>query len=171
VARGLPDAEQRFVDLAALYRSRNMTSRAVALLYKAKQIYPQSYLIAANLGSALAQAERYTEGIVEMDRALSLQPTSTLVLDNIGTYHAKRNDYARALDFWNRSLSIDPRQPRSARPSKQRERICRLSAPQCDERRRLANVAIDLGARGLRARVYSPQRTQRTQRGCGGSNS
>ncbi|MDP9191676.1 MAG: alkaline phosphatase family protein [Acidobacteriota bacterium] len=111
VARKLPAAEQRFVDFAALYRSRNMTSRAVALLYKAKQIYPQSYLIAANLGSALAQAERYTEGIVEMERALSLQPTSTLVLNNIGTYHAKKNDYARALDFWNRSLSIDPRQP------------------------------------------------------------
>jgi predicted AlkP superfamily phosphohydrolase/phosphomutase/Tfp pilus assembly protein PilF len=111
VARGLPNAEQRFVDLAALYRSRNMTTRAVALLYKARQIYPQSYLIAANLGSALAQSERYTEGIVEMERALSLQPSSTLVLNNIGTYHAKRNDYARALDFWNRSLSIDPRQP------------------------------------------------------------
>jgi predicted AlkP superfamily phosphohydrolase/phosphomutase/Tfp pilus assembly protein PilF len=111
VARGLPNAEQRFVDFAALYRSRNMTTRAIALLYKAKKIFPQSYLIAANLGSALAQAERYTEGMIEMERALSLQPSSTLVLNNIGTYHAKRNEYARALDFWNRSLSIDPRQP------------------------------------------------------------
>ena len=111
VARGLPSAEQRFVDFAALYRSGNMTSRAIVLLYKAKQIFPQSYLIAANLGSALAQAERYTEGIMEMERALSLQPSSTLVLNNIGTYHARRNEYARALDFWNRSLSIDPRQP------------------------------------------------------------
>jgi predicted AlkP superfamily phosphohydrolase/phosphomutase/Tfp pilus assembly protein PilF len=111
VQRGLPNAEQRFVDFAALYRSRNMTSRAIALLYKAKQIFTQSYLIAANLGSALAQAERYTEGIIEMERALSLQPSSTLVLNNIGTFHARKNEYARALDFWNRSLSIDPRQP------------------------------------------------------------
>lgn len=112
VARGLPNAEQKFIDFAALYRSRNMTSRAITLLYKGKQILPQSYLIAANLGSALAQADRYTEGISEMERALSLQPSSTLVLNNIGTYHAKKNEYARALDFWNRSLSIDPRQPR-----------------------------------------------------------
>lgn len=111
VQRGLPNAEQWFVDYAALYRSRNMTSRAIALLYKAKQIFPQSYLIAANLGSALAQAERYTEGIAELERALALQPSSTLVLNNIGNYLARRNDYARALDFWNRSLSIDPRQP------------------------------------------------------------
>jgi predicted AlkP superfamily phosphohydrolase/phosphomutase/Tfp pilus assembly protein PilF len=111
VQRGLPNAEQSFVDFAALYRSRNMTSRAIQLLYKGKQIFPQSYLIAANLGSALAQAERYTEGIAEMERALSLQPSSTLVLNNIGIYHARKNDYARALDFWNRSLSIDPRQP------------------------------------------------------------
>jgi predicted AlkP superfamily phosphohydrolase/phosphomutase/Tfp pilus assembly protein PilF len=111
VQRGLPNAEQWFVDFAALYRSGNMTSRAIALLYKGKQIFPQSYLIAANLGSALAQAERYTEGIAELERALTLQPSSTLVLNNIGTYHAKKNEYARALDFWNRSLSIDPRQP------------------------------------------------------------
>jgi predicted AlkP superfamily phosphohydrolase/phosphomutase/Tfp pilus assembly protein PilF len=111
VQRGLPNAEQWFIDYAALYRSRNMTSRAITLLYKGKQVLPQSYLIAANLGSALAQAERYTEGIAEMERALSLQPSSTLVLNNIGTFHARKNDYARALDFWNRSLSIDPRQP------------------------------------------------------------
>jgi tetratricopeptide (TPR) repeat protein len=111
VKRGLPNAEQWFLDFAALYRSRNMTSRAIGILYKGKQIFPQSYLIAANLGSALAQAERYTEGVPELERALSLQPASTLVLNNIGMYHAKKNEYARALDFWNRSLSIDPRQP------------------------------------------------------------
>jgi Tfp pilus assembly protein PilF len=111
VKRGLPNAEQWFLDFAALYRSRNMTSRAIGVLYKGKQIFPQSYLIAANLGSALAQSERYTEGVPELERALTLQPASTLVLNNIGTYHAKKNEYARALDFWNRSLSIDPRQP------------------------------------------------------------
>lgn len=111
VARGLPNAEQWFLDFAALYRSCNMTSRAISLLYKGKQIFPQSYLIAANLGSALAQAERYTEGIAELEHALSLQPSSTLVLNNIGIYLSRRNEYARALDFWNRSLSIDPRQP------------------------------------------------------------
>ncbi len=111
VTRGLPNAEQWFLDFAALYRSRNMASRAITLLYKGKQIFPQSYLIAANLGSALAQAESYTEGIAELERALSLQPSSTLVLNNIGIYLSRKNEYARALDFWNRSLSIDPRQP------------------------------------------------------------
>ncbi|HYI11153.1 MAG TPA: tetratricopeptide repeat protein, partial [Thermoanaerobaculia bacterium] len=112
VARGLPNAEQRFVDFAALYRAGNMTSRAIALLYKAKQIFPQSYLIAANLGSALSQSDRYTEGVAELERALGLKPSSTLALNNIGIYYAKKNDYARALDFWNRSLTIDPRQPK-----------------------------------------------------------
>ncbi|HYK00187.1 MAG TPA: alkaline phosphatase family protein [Thermoanaerobaculia bacterium] len=111
VQRGLPNAEQWFVDFAALYRSRNMSSRAIALLYKGKQVFPQSYLIAANLGSALAQSSRYTEGLPELERALGLQPSSTLVLNNFGTYYARQKDYARALDFWNRSLSIEPRQP------------------------------------------------------------
>lgn len=111
VQRGLPNAEQWFIDFAALYRSRNMTSRAIALLYKGKQVFPQSYAIAANLGSALAQSSRYTEGLPELERALGLNPSSTLVLNNIGTYHARQKDYARALDFWNRSLSIEPRQP------------------------------------------------------------
>jgi len=110
VAKGLPDANQWFVDFAALYRDRDMTSRAIALLYRGKEIFPESYLIAANLGSALAQANRYSEGLPELERALGLQPSSPAVLNNLGTFYAKKNDYARALDFWNRSLSIDPRQ-------------------------------------------------------------
>ncbi|HET7436417.1 MAG TPA: alkaline phosphatase family protein [Thermoanaerobaculia bacterium] len=111
VAKGLPNADRWFVDFAALYRTKDMTSRAIALLYKGKQIFPSSYAIAANLGSALAESERYTEGIPELERALGLQPSSTLALNNLGLYYSKKNDYGRALDFWNRSLTIDPRQP------------------------------------------------------------
>jgi tetratricopeptide (TPR) repeat protein len=87
-----------------------MTSRAIALLYRGKEVFPESYLIAANLGSALAQVNRYSEGLPVLERALGLQPSSPAVLNNLGTFYAKKNDYARALDFWNRSLSIDPRQ-------------------------------------------------------------
>jgi predicted AlkP superfamily phosphohydrolase/phosphomutase/Tfp pilus assembly protein PilF len=111
VTKGLPNADQWFVDFAALYRKGNMTSRAIALLYKGKELFPQSYLIASNLGSALAQAERYTEGLPELERALGLQPSSTTALNNLGALYAKREDYGRALDFWNRSLAINPRQP------------------------------------------------------------
>jgi predicted AlkP superfamily phosphohydrolase/phosphomutase/Tfp pilus assembly protein PilF len=111
VQKGLPNAEQWFIDFAAWYRQHDMPTRAIALLYKGKEVFPNSYLIAANLGSALAASSRYTEGLPELERALSLQPSSTLALDNIGTFYAKRNDFARALDFWNRSLAIDPRQP------------------------------------------------------------
>lgn len=111
VTNGLPNADRWFVDYAALYRERNMPSRAIQLLYKGKEVFPQSYEIAANLGSALAAAERYTEGLPELERALGLQPSSTLALNNIGTFYAKKNDYGRALDFWNRSLAIDPHQP------------------------------------------------------------
>jgi predicted AlkP superfamily phosphohydrolase/phosphomutase/Tfp pilus assembly protein PilF len=112
VQRGLPNPEQWFIDFAALYRSQNMTSRAINLLYKAKQIFPQSHVVAANLGSALAQSKRYTEGLPELERALGLQPSSTLVLNNLGVFYARQEEYARALDFWNRSLAIDPRQPK-----------------------------------------------------------
>ncbi len=113
VKHGLPNGDQWFCDFAALYRERNMTTWAINVLQKGKEIYPQSYLIAANLGSALAQADRFTEGVPELERALGLQPSSTLALNNLGILYAKRNppDYARALDFWNRSLTIDPRQP------------------------------------------------------------
>jgi len=111
VQKGLPDADRWFTDFAAYYREHDMPSRAVQLLYKGKELFPQSYVIAANLGSALASTSRYTDGLPELERALSLQPSSTLALNNIGTYYAKRNDYARALDYWNRSLAIDPRQP------------------------------------------------------------
>ncbi|HVS32512.1 MAG TPA: alkaline phosphatase family protein [Thermoanaerobaculia bacterium] len=111
VGKGLPNPDKWFVDFAALYRANNMTSRAITLLIKGREMFPQSYLIAANLGSALAQADRLTEGLPELERALSLQPSSTLALNNLGTFYAKKDDYGRALDFWNRSLTIDPRQP------------------------------------------------------------
>jgi len=111
MALGLPNAESYFIDFAALYRERNMDSRAIALLYQGKRLFPQSYLIAANLGSALLAAQRYTEGVPELVRALGLQPSSTLALNNLGLFYAKQNDYGRALDFWNRSLSIEPHQP------------------------------------------------------------
>ena len=109
--KGLPNADQWFVDFAALYRSKNLTTRAITLLQKGRELLPESYLIAANLGSALAQADRLTEGLPELERALGLRPSSTLALNNLGIYYAKREDYARALDYWNRSLTIDPRQP------------------------------------------------------------
>lgn len=108
---GLPNAEQYFIDFAALYRQRNMNARAIALLYQGRKLFPQSYLIGANLGSALLAAERYTEGVPELVRALGLQPSSTLALNNLGLFYAKQNDYGRALDYWNRSLSIEPHQP------------------------------------------------------------
>ena len=111
VALGLSNAESYFIDFAALYRQRNMDARAIALLYQGRRLFPQSYLIAANLGSALLAAERYTEGVPELVRALGLQPSSTLALNNLGLFYAKQNDYSRALDFWNRSLSIEPHQP------------------------------------------------------------
>ena len=111
VKRGLPNAEQWFLDFAALYRDRNMTSRAIDVLEKGQELFPQSFLITANLGSALVAASRYTEGVPQLERALGMQPSSTMVLNNLGLFYAKRNDYGRALDYWNRSLSIEPHQP------------------------------------------------------------
>jgi len=111
VAKGLPNAENYFLDFAALDRQQNMPSRAIALLSKGQEMFPQSYLIAANLGSALVSASRYSEGVPELERALGLRPSSTEVLNNLGIYYSKRKDFARALDYWNRSLSIQPHQP------------------------------------------------------------
>ncbi len=111
IALGLPNAETYLIDFAALYRQRNMNARAIALLYQGRRLFPQSYVIAVNLGSALLEAERYTEGVPELVRALGLQPSSTVALNNLGLFYAKQNDYGRALDFWNRSLSVDAHQP------------------------------------------------------------
>src|ERR1041385_8880125 len=69
-----------------------MPSRAIALLYKGKQMFPQSYAISANLGSALGASSRYTEGGPEIERALGLQPSSTEVLNNLGIFYSKKHD-------------------------------------------------------------------------------
>ncbi len=111
VERGLPQPDRWFVDFATLYREKKMPSRAIGLLYKGKELFPQSFLIASNLGATLVSADRYTEGLPELQRALGMQPSSTQVLNNLGIFFASKHDYARALDFWNRSLAIDGHQP------------------------------------------------------------
>jgi Tfp pilus assembly protein PilF len=108
---GVPSPDRYVVDFAAYYRAHNMPTRAINLLLRGKQLFPQSYLIAANLGSALAAGERYTEATLELERALSMQPASTLVLNDLGMIYVKKKDFGRTLDYWNRSLAIDPRQP------------------------------------------------------------
>jgi hypothetical protein len=42
VAKGLPDADRWIVDFAAYYRANNMISRAIAVLYKGREVFPQS---------------------------------------------------------------------------------------------------------------------------------
>ncbi len=106
--------DQLLVDMAAWFRAHDMISWAIRVLGKGKEQYPESYLIASELGASLAEAGRYTEGLQELDRALALQPLSTSVLNNLGIIYAKKKDYARALDYWNRSLTIAPRQPKIA---------------------------------------------------------
>lgn len=112
LVRGLPNAEQYIVDYAELYRSRDMVTRAIGILARGKELFPESYLIASNLGSALASVSRYTDALPELERALGLRPSSTVALNNLALYHMKREDLGRALDYWNRSLAIDPRQPK-----------------------------------------------------------
>jgi predicted AlkP superfamily phosphohydrolase/phosphomutase/Tfp pilus assembly protein PilF len=110
VSLGLPNAERYFLDFAAYYRENDMPTRATNLLLKAKTMFPQSWAVAANLGSAMASTSRYTDGQLELERALALNPSSTLVLNNLGALYLKKKDFGRALDYWNRSLAVDPRQ-------------------------------------------------------------
>ena len=62
-----------------------MTSRAIALLYKGKQIFPAVVPDRREPRLRAGAGERYTEGMPELERALGLQPSSTLVLNNLGT--------------------------------------------------------------------------------------
>jgi predicted AlkP superfamily phosphohydrolase/phosphomutase/Tfp pilus assembly protein PilF len=112
VARGLPTPERYVIDLAAYYRANDMPSRAVSFLLEARKVFPQSYEVAAALGSGLAAGGRYAEAIPELERALGMRPSSTRVLNNLGNIYARREEYGRALDYWNRSLAIDAAQPK-----------------------------------------------------------
>lgn len=112
IDRGLPNGEQYVLDLAAWYRGKNQMTRAIALLDRARGVYPNSYRISANRGAALAAVERYTEAETDLQRALQLQPSSTLALNTLGNIAMNRKDFGRAMDYWNRSLAVDARQPK-----------------------------------------------------------
>ncbi len=112
IERGVNNPVELIIDFAAWHREKGNGERAINVLMRGRQLFPDSPQIAANLGSALAAQMRYTEGLAELERALAMQPSSTLVLNNLGLVHVRRKDYARALDYWNRSLAIDPAQPK-----------------------------------------------------------
>jgi predicted AlkP superfamily phosphohydrolase/phosphomutase/Tfp pilus assembly protein PilF len=112
IERGVGNPVEMILDFAAWHRKEGNGVLAINVLMRGRQLFPDSPEIAANLGSALAAEMRYTDGVAELERALSIQPSSTLVLNNLGLIHVRRNDYARALDYWNRSLAIDPAQPK-----------------------------------------------------------
>lgn len=112
IARGLPTPERYVIDLAAYYRANDMPTRAISFLVEAERIFPQSYEVAAALGSALAAVGRYSDALPQFERALGMRPASTLVLNNLGNVYARREEYGRALDYWNRSLTIDAAQPK-----------------------------------------------------------
>jgi Tfp pilus assembly protein PilF len=112
IERGVSNPVELILDFAAWHRKQGNGVRAINVLMRGRQLFPDSAPIAANLGSALAAEMRYTDGLAELERALAMQPSSTLVLNNLGLIHLRRKDYARALDYWNRSLAIDPAQPR-----------------------------------------------------------
>jgi len=127
VAKGLPNAENYFVDFAALYRQRDLTSRAIALLEKGKEVFPQSYAIAANLGSALLAANRYSEGVPELERALGLQPSSTSVLNNLGIFYAKKAITPARWTTGTVPCRLSRTSRRSARRWRRRGRACNLT--------------------------------------------
>lgn len=112
VVRGLPTPERYVIGLAAYYRANDMPARAVDFLLEARKVFPQSYEVAAALGSGLAAVGRYAEAVPELERALGMRPSSTHVLNNLGNIYARREEYGRALDYWNRSLAIDAAQPK-----------------------------------------------------------
>ncbi len=112
IERGVSNPVELILDFAAWHREKGNGARAVNILMRGRQLFPDSPEIAANLGSALASEMRYTDGLAELERALAMQPSSTVVLNNLGLIHVRRKDYARALDYWNRSLAIDPAQPK-----------------------------------------------------------
>lgn len=110
ITRGVAEPVQRILDFAAWHRKEGNTERAIQILARGKELFPESPEIAANLGSAMAAGRRYTDAVPELERALALRPSSTLVLNNLGQIYVRRKEYARALDYWNRSLAIDPGQ-------------------------------------------------------------
>jgi tetratricopeptide (TPR) repeat protein len=93
--------------LRGAYRSRNMTSRAIAPCTR-KQTFPQSYLIAEP--GRRYSGRRYTEGIAEMERALS--PALVNARPQQHRHPSRQEERIRPCARRNRSLSIDPRQPR-----------------------------------------------------------
>ncbi|MFN2441334.1 MAG: alkaline phosphatase family protein [Thermoanaerobaculia bacterium] len=111
IARGAENPVDLITGFAAWHREKESSVRAVSALERGTELFPDSAEISANLGSAYASVQRYTDAVAELERALTIAPSSTLVLNNLGQIHVQRKDYGRALDYWSRSLALNAAQP------------------------------------------------------------
>lgn len=111
ISKGVENPIDLITGFAAWHREEGNSVRAVTALQRGRELFPESPEIAANLGSALASVQRYTDATAELERALTIAPSSTLVLNNLGQIHVLRRDYGSALDYWSRSLALNPAQP------------------------------------------------------------
>ncbi|MFN2239521.1 MAG: alkaline phosphatase family protein [Thermoanaerobaculia bacterium] len=112
IARGAENPVDLITGFAAWHRENGNPTRAVSALQRGSVLFPDSAEISANLGSAYASVQRYTDATAELERALTISPSSTLVLNNLGQISVQRKDYGQALDYWSRSLALNGAQPR-----------------------------------------------------------
>ena len=103
--------------------------RSLDMLQKAVQAEPDNVAYRDSLGWALYRVGRYTEALVELQRAGAADKADGVILDHLGDAYLKVNQLPSALETWQKAAAAFERQEDTKRLGQVRNKI-KQHAPQ-----------------------------------------
>ncbi len=108
-ASDLPGHDSDHSLLSCIFLLREQYEKAIVEAQKAVELYPNSAGTNFIYGFVLKGAERYSEAIPVLKKAIRLNPVTPIAyLNNLAWSYAYTEQYEKAIPLWNRSIERNP---------------------------------------------------------------
>ncbi len=111
-----PDDEGALNDLGYLWADQNKNlQRSLRMIEKAVAAEPENMAFRDSLGWVLFRLGRYSEAVVELQKAVTDDKPDAVVLDHLGDACLKANDRDKAIDVWRKAAEAFRREKEPAK--------------------------------------------------------
>ncbi|MDP4125503.1 MAG: tetratricopeptide repeat protein [Bacillota bacterium] len=103
-----PDHYDALTNLSAVYQNQGQSKEALALLERAKNIYPKDPILLNNLAFTLVHQGRTRKAMEYYREALELAPDHPLILYNFSVCLTRKGHWQEGIDLLNKLFEVDP---------------------------------------------------------------
>jgi arylsulfatase A-like enzyme/Flp pilus assembly protein TadD len=107
--QGLPDFDNAYLFLVAVYEKQHRLSDAEAVLKTGAEANPRSYFLALGYGMLLAQVGRYDEALRVLEKALGIIDWDPELWNYLGVAYWNKGDPDHAVAAYEHAISLDPK--------------------------------------------------------------